>query len=184
MPNKLTKFIFHVTADNGVDAEAIIAIDHVEVWNGKLKHTLANLQTMDLSTITSKDTVDVYCDINLPTNNTKLELYHKLISIQVYHGTVMFVGLAQSNNPVKLAVPNPSDPGGTKIMLQAGGSAEPTLDYFIATQPLWNNMVDLTRYNFASRVNEHCPGTILINHNETCEFTVALWGYCPNFFWL
>lgn len=184
MPNKLTKFIFHVAADNGIDVGAKICVDRVVVWNGRLKHTVPNLQTVDINTIASDDIDSAYCDIDLPTTEDKQEKHNKLITIQIWDGTVMFVSLAQSHNPSKIAVADPSDPGGKNIMLNAGGHVDLTSDYFITTQPLWNEKADLFRYNFPERVNERCPGTILINHGETCEFTVLLWGYCPNFFWL
>jgi hypothetical protein len=179
MTQKNTEFRFQVTASNSASAQATITIDGNPLWAGSLDQTRPEVEPGQLT----NDMVPfsgAACQIDLPeVQNNKPQKHNKIITISCTSGSIALVGINQQNNPMWEQVPNPNDPESPTYQY-IGGNPNFSDFYGIVTQPLWNGVADLIRYNIEYNLyNKTGPGTVVIRAGETCEFTAALWDYCP-----
>lgn len=179
MTLKTTQFRFQVSAADGVSAQATISMDGVQLWAGSLAHTRDMVEPQQW---TNDDTPysGADCEIDMPdtVSNTPAE-YSKLFTIFVRGGTAVLVGINQTNNPKYGQEPNPKDPSGPMITVYVGGNPNLDDNWEIITQPLWDGVADLSRYDISKNLGVSGPGCLPIRNGETCEFSANLWSYCP-----
>lgn len=178
MPLKATQFRFQVAADDGISAQSTITIDGVTHWAGSLAKTQDVVhQTMELDYDTVPYSLAEF-DIDVPAVSGSMPTHHlKTCTISITGGTVLMVGIAQTNNPIWQWVPNPSEPP-PFIANYMGGNPEFSESFDIDTQPLWNGVALLNRYDIVYN-QETGAGAVYIESGETVEFTLDLWSYCP-----
>jgi len=178
MTLKPTQFRFQVAADNGANAQVTITMDGVQLWTGSLAQTQPNV---DVGQWTSNNEPysTASCDINTPecVNNDPQTL-NKLMTISVTGGSVVLVGILQTNNPSFVVETNPEwdTPTRTRYI---GGNPNFSDMWDVDSQPLWDGQAILARYDINKNFGTTGPGSILVKSGETCEFDAELWQYCP-----
>lgn len=173
MPNKNTEFRFAVSSANGVATNTTINLNGQPWFNGLLNQTTAVIdpRTPDSECISVATGV-----IDLPeyTGNTAPGKTDMIVSITVSGGDVLLGGIHQQNNPI--FGPSPNDPN---VTIYLGGSSDMIDAYNISSQPLWNGVALIVRYDITGNYGITGPGAVIVKDGETCEFTAQFYDYCP-----
>lgn len=186
MALKPTQFRFQVVAADGSSVQANITMDGNVLWSGSLAHTT--------DTVVRRYTFDdipystAACDIDMPvtgvngepperSNLTDSQSQNKLMTISVTGGDVVLTGISQRYNPTWIEEFDPAGDPPTK-WVYAGGNPEFSDWWNIVTQPLWNGVPLLIRYDIDQYLGISGPGCVVIMSGETCEFTAQIWNYC------
>lgn len=191
MALKPTQFRFQVAAADGSSVQVNITMDGNPLWSGSLAHTTDTVIRKFGFGDTPYSTAA--CDIDMPvtgvpvteaprpaperSNLTDSQSQNKLMTISVTGGDVVLTGIAQQYNPTWIEEFNPEGDPPTK-WVYIGGNPEFSDWWNIVTQPLWNGVPDLIRYNIAQYLGISGPGSVRIMSGETCEFTAQIWNYC------
>jgi hypothetical protein len=178
MTLKATQFRFQVAAVDGISVQTNITIDGVPLWSGSLTQTVSKVDVGQWKISDIPYSVAA-CEIDTPevVDNNPTWL-NRLFTISVTGGDIVLTGISQSNNPIFEKIPHPTlDP--PFYVFYAGGNPDFSFQWDIVTQPLWDGQAILYRYNITKNLGITGPGCVLIKNGETCEFTAALFPYCP-----
>lgn len=184
MALKPTQFRFQVVAADGSSVQANITMDGNVLWSGSLAHTTDTVVRKYGFGDTPYSTAA--CDIDMPVNGVNgaptdraqddSQWQNKLITISVSGGDVVLTGIAQRYNPTFSEEPNPEGDPPT-IIGYAGGNPDFSDKWNIITQPLWDGVPLLVRYDINQYLGHSGPGCVTIMSGETCEFTAQLYNY-------
>jgi hypothetical protein len=155
MGTKQVQMYFSVTADNGESANAIIFVDDVQKYAGPLAN-VSDIVTFDL------DVVDQQILTYVQPTYYGYWVVPVTVSITIENGSATLIP-TKANYTGYLANNN---------SIYVPGSSSDYQRLWIASQPLWNGVADLNRYNFPITNPE--TGAIPIYSNETVTFQQSM----------
>ena len=158
MGTKQVQMYFSVTADNGESANAIIFVNDVQKYAGPLAN-VSDMITFDL------DVADQPIPTYIAPTSYGAWVTPVDMSITIENGSATLIP-TKTNYSCYLS---------NQLTYVPGSSTDYRI-LWIASQPLWNGVADLTRYNFPITNPE--TGAIPINNNETVTFqmSMTLWA--------
>jgi len=155
MGTKQVQMSFSVTAEPDKTVNAIIFVDDVQKYAGALAN-VSDMVTFDL------DVADQQILTYIQPNSYGQWVVPATISITIQNGSATLIP-TRANYTGHLA--NTSS-------IYAPGSSAGYQVVWIASQPLWNGVADLNRYNFGITNPE--TGAIPIYSNETVTFQQSM----------
>jgi hypothetical protein len=155
MGTKQVQMSFSVSADSGKTVNAIIFVDDVQKYTGPLSDGSA-VVTFDL------DVVDQPILTYIPPDSFGQWTTPVAVSVTIENGSATLIP-TRANYTGQITEQN---------TWYAPGSSSEYRVLCIASQPLWNGVADLNRYNFEITTPE--TGAIPIYNNETVTFQMSM----------
>lgn len=163
MPNKTIKFSLQAEPSTDQDVHVQITVDNEMVFN----QTVPTVGPVQLDVPDPCESLNFDLDVAASANTGVTET--RKFSIAVTNGTAK-IELIQANfTATKELVGN--------VWTFVPGSANSFQTCNIVTQPIWNGVADLNRYNIEYNngpIQITGPGEVLITANETAVFDVAV----------
>ena len=178
MGTKQIQMEFQVVADDQVSANVTVVVNGTQVFSGALAKTADvmpgqvfddqtpfSLVEFDLDVadmpdpLTSSDPSDQYGQWTTPVD----------VTISVTGGDVTLQATEANYTGIWITNPNPT-PGQPYIVQK--GSADQFYELRISSQPKWNGVELLDRYNFADNTNTG-TGSLLVLENETVAYQMG-----------
>lgn len=158
MGTKQVQMSFSVFTNPGETSNAIIFVDDVQKYNGPLSDGSngSDVVTFDL------DVVDQPIPTYIKPVTPGQWVTPVAISVTIENGTATL--LYTKANYTSYLIDNES--------IYVVGSSTDYQTLCIASQPLWNGVADLSRYDFANTNPEF--GALLIQNNETVTFQLSM----------
>jgi len=158
MGTKQVQMSFSATANPGETINVIVFVDDVQKYAGQLADG-PDIVTFDL------DVADQPIPTYIPPVTPGQWVTPVAVSITIENGTVDLI-YTKANYTSYL----------TDTLLYVPGSNSDYQSLCFASQPLWNGVADLNRYNFATTNPEFGP--LQIDNNETVTFqqSMTLWA--------
>ena len=155
MGTKQVQMSFSVTAEPDKTVNAIIFVDDVQKYDGPLAN-VSDVVTFDL------DVVDQQILTYVQPTYYGYWVVPVAVSITIQNGSATLIP-TKANHTGHLANNN---------SIYVPGSSSDYQGVWIASQPMWNGVADLNRYNFAITNPE--LGAIPIYNNETVTFQQSM----------
>ena len=158
MGTKQVQMYFSVTANPGETVNAIIFVNDVQKYAGPLAD-VSDVVTFDL------DVVDQQILTYVQPNSYGKWTTPIAVSITIQNGSATLIPTKANYTGYIHNISNIS-------LTYVPGSPSDYQTVWISSQPLWNGVADLSRYNFATTNPE--TGAIPIYNNETVTFQQSM----------
>lgn len=155
MGTKQVQMYFSVAANPGEIVNAIVFVDDVQKYNGPLSDG-SDVVTFDL------EVVDQSIPTYIPSGSDGQWTTPVAVSITIENGTAELL-YTNANYTSYLT---------TQMSTYVLGSSSDYQILRIASQPMWNGVADLNRYNFS--ITDPETGAIPIYSNETVTFQMSM----------
>lgn len=167
MTTKQIKIICECEYNPDSIAEIVVSVDSVQVWSGSPS------QTGPVSALPGAADTQFTFDLDVPNLVGWPEPSYdaRSFSFTVTNGTFKIVNILNNYNIINNYVGTPP------VLESTAGSAGVFEILQISSQPLWNGVADLERYNIDVNYPNGGPGAVLINDGETCVFNVDVQRY-------
>ena len=159
MGTKQVQMHFSVAAEPGKTVNAIIFVNDVQKYSGTLAD-VSDVVTFDL------DVADQPIPTFISPTSYGQWVTPVAISITIENGTATLIP-TKANYTSHLA---------DQLITYVPGSSSDYQSLWIASQPLWNGVADLDRYNFATMNPELGAIPIYINETVTFRLSMSLWA--------
>ena len=157
MGTKQVQMSFSVTANPGEIVNAIVFVDDVQKYAGPLADG-SDVVTFDL------DVVDQPIPTYMPPESNGQWITPVAIAVTIENGSATLIPTkANYTGYIVYTTPTPT---------YVPGSSSDYQILRISSQPMWNGVADLNRYNFS--ITDPETGTVPIYSNETVTFQMSM----------